>query len=89
MGQHALVTWVETSAPWELEAQLLASGDPKPQARSTPGIKKAFCQVLSAYPFVAAVERNHIAQPVEHCIVHNVVILSDEGEFLPRNIWSK
>jgi hypothetical protein len=26
MRQHALVTWVETSAPWELEAHLLASG---------------------------------------------------------------
>jgi hypothetical protein len=25
MSQHAFVTWVETSAPWELEAQLLAS----------------------------------------------------------------
>ena len=26
MSQHAFVTWVETSAPWELEAHLLASG---------------------------------------------------------------
>jgi hypothetical protein len=26
MGQHAFVTWVETSAPWELEAHLLSSG---------------------------------------------------------------
>jgi hypothetical protein len=26
MRQHALVTWVETSAPWEQEAQLLSSG---------------------------------------------------------------
>jgi hypothetical protein len=26
MRQHAFVTWVETSAPWELELQLLSSG---------------------------------------------------------------
>jgi GIY-YIG catalytic domain len=26
MQQHAFVNWVETSAPWELEAQLLSSG---------------------------------------------------------------
>jgi hypothetical protein len=25
MEQHAFVTWVETSAPWELEKQLLSS----------------------------------------------------------------
>jgi hypothetical protein len=26
MRQHAFVTWVETSAPWELETNLLSSG---------------------------------------------------------------
>jgi hypothetical protein len=26
MAQHAFVTWVETSAPWEVEAHLLSSG---------------------------------------------------------------
>jgi hypothetical protein len=30
MDQHAFVTWVETSALWELEQQLLSSGLPLP-----------------------------------------------------------